>query len=154
MKIRMFGYVPDNKPKKWNKKATFVMKGKKIVIQDYINENATGLNFYENLERLGSVESTIKYMRRNGEEIYGDFSKAITLENLEQQRNALMNVWNQLPYTEREKFGYSFEEFMTNGKEYMESLRNEFIKEYTNGQNVNNTEPIPEDKGKENIGAE
>ena len=148
IKFRTFGFTPERKPIKWNKKATWIMKGKEMVIQDYINENATGLSFYENLERLGSVESTIKYMQRNGEAIYGDFSKAITLENLEQQRNALKEVWKQLPYDERIKFGNSFEKFTMNGADYFTNIKNtiELRRKYAEARNNN----APTDNNEEN----
>lgn len=144
IKFRTFGYVPERKPIKWNKKATWIRQGKKEVIQDYINENSTGMSFYENLERLGSVQTTVEYMSKNQNAIYGDFSQANTLQNLEQRRNALMNVWKQLPYDVRAQFGNSFEIFLTDGASYFQKIKEKI--EYAKRQK-NNTTPVPTDKG-------
>lgn len=136
-------YQPKRNPQKFNEKATWIRQGKKVVIQDYINENATGLNFYENLERLGSVENTISYMKHNGQEIYGDFTNAISLENMEKKRIELMNVWKRLPYDVRESFGNNFEIFCTNGKNYFENLKKQWEIQ-KNVQTGNNNETVPD----------
>lgn len=144
IKFRTFGYIPERKPHKWNKKATWIRKGKEEVIQDFIDENATGMTFYENLERLGSVQTTIEYMSKNGQAIYGDFTEAISLENLEQRRNKLMNVWKQLPYDVRAEFGNSFEIFLTDGSSFFKKLQEQY--KYAE-EKRNNTTPVPNNKG-------
>ena len=141
-------FTPKRKPHKFNKKATWIRQGKKQVIQDYINENSKGLNFYENLEKLGSVQTTIEYMKSKGQEIYGDFSNAITLENLEKKRQALIKIWNRLPYDVRAQFGNNFEIFTTNGGAYFENLKKQWEKGEEHAEETGtDTTPIHSDEG-------
>lgn len=105
---------------KWDNNVTFTMKGKKIVIRDYVQENADGTDFYKNLENFGNLETTIEFMSKNRAELVQDFKEAISLRNLEDQRLKLLNIWERLPAEIRATFDNDFSNFMTNGAAFFD----------------------------------
>lgn len=119
---------------KWDPKAFFIMKGKKIIIRDYVQENAEGTDFYKNLEKFGNLETTIEFMSKNRAELIGDFNEAISLKDLEERRLKLLEIFERLPVEIRGQFNNSFQEFMNNGAEFFDEqakILNQEIKNET-----------------------
>lgn len=105
----------------FDEKVTFRMKGKDIVIKDYVQENAVGTTFYENLELYGNIESTAQAMAVYREELIGDFTEATSLVDLEQRRIRIKQIWENLPAEIRsKKFGNNFQNFMNNGNKFID----------------------------------
>lgn len=135
---------------KWNPKEFFVMKGKRIIIKDYVQENAEGTDFYENLEKFGNLETTIEFMSKNRAEINENFEKALSLKDIEDRRIQILEIWNTLPPKLRDIFNNDFSNFMTNGANYFdtqekifqEQIKNERQRQtqYTNKQQVQKAE--------------
>lgn len=124
----------------WDNDITFEMKGKKIVIRNYVQENAEGTDFYENLENFGNLETTIEFMSKNRAELVHDFNEAISLRNLEDQRNELLKIWEQLPAEIRASFNNDFSIFMTNGASFFDAQA-KIIKEQENENLERETQP-------------
>lgn len=111
----------DLKGQTFDQKATFRMKGKDIIIKDYVQENAIGTDFYKNLEIYGNAETTAKAMSVYREELIGDFSEATSLIDLENRRNKLKIIWDNLPAEIRSKeFKNKFQNFMNDGAKFVE----------------------------------
>lgn len=105
---------------KWDDKAFFIMKGKKIIIKDYVQENAEGTDFYQNLEKFGNLETTIEFMSKNRAELVEDFTEAVSLQDIEDRRLELLNIWERLPIEIRDSFNNDFSSFMTNGAKFFD----------------------------------
>lgn len=105
---------------KWDDKAFFIMKGKKIIIKDYVQENAEGTDFYTNLEKFGNLETTIEFMSKNRAELVENFQEAVSLQDIEDRRLELLNIWERLPIEIRDSFNNDFSNFMNNGSRFFE----------------------------------
>lgn len=128
---------------KWDDKAFFIMKGKKIIIKDYVQENAEGTDFYKNLEKFGNLETTIEYMSKNRAELVENFEEAVKLQDIEDRRLELLNIWERLPIEIRDSFNNDFSNFMNNGSKFFDAqakiLENE-IEQQRKAQPNNSTE--------------
>lgn len=137
---------------KWDNKAFFIMKGKKIIIRDYVQENAEGTDFYKNLEKFGNLETTIEFMSKNRAELVEDFNEAVSLQNIEDRRLELLNIWERLPVKIRAQFNNDFSNFMNNGSAFFEEQAQILEKEINaKKQNkVDNKQQVQETKPTEN----
>lgn len=105
----------------FNNKITFRMKGKDIVIRDYVQENADGTDFYKNLERFGNLQTTIEFMSVNRAELIEDFTDFTSRKDIEDKRNNLQDLFYRLPPEIRAKeFHNNFNEFEMKGQEFFE----------------------------------
>lgn len=127
----------------FDQKVTFRMKGKDIVIRDYVQENAVGTTFYENLEIYGNIPSTTEAMAVYREELIGDFTQATSLIDLEERRNKLKTIWENLPAEIRSKrFANKFQNFMNDGNKFVEEqtiLFNQEQEAYARQTEIHNT---------------
>lgn len=113
----------------FNNKITFKMKGKDIVIRDYVQENADGTDFYKNLERFGNLQTTIEFMSVNRAELIEDFTEFTSRKNIEDKRNNLQDLFYRLPAEIRAKeFHNNFNEFEMKGQDFFEK-QNKIIQE-------------------------
>lgn len=99
---------------------TFKRKGKEIKIKDFVQENAVGTDFYENLEKFGNKETVLEFMNVNRAELVGDFTEAQSLVSLEERRNKTKEIWNRMPAEIRGQFDNKFQNFMDNGQEFFD----------------------------------
>lgn len=112
---------------------TIEIKGAKIKVRDWINENNTDCEIYETLEKYG----IINVRKMNDEEL-----KAIASEignmNLMEAMDRLKEgekIWKDLPLEMRKEFNNDVEEFIKNGEKWVkekitarEKAEEEFIK--------------------------
>lgn len=133
---------------KWDDKAYFIMKGKKIIIKDYVQENAEGTDFYTNLEKFGNLETTIEFMSKNRAELVENFTEAVKLQDIEDRRIELLNIWERLPIEIRDSFNNDFSSFMTNGAKFFDEQAKILETEIANS-NQRQTEPNNKSENKE-----
>lgn len=138
MEFRKLGSTKEVK-QKFNQKITFKKYGKEICIHDFIQEDKDAVDIYTNLEIYGSV----KPVKVNVTEIVQDLTGAHDLRSLEEQRKKIIEIWENLPLKEREKFNNNVSNFIDNGYDYFLNLEKQIIekqKETTQEQNQNKGE--------------
>lgn len=105
----------------------FIKYGKKIKIQDYINESADEVNIDTILKKYGAIPDE-KIITE--EEIITDLTGIKDLRSLEDQRNKVKEIFYNLPTKVRKQFKNNVYEFEQNGLDFFTKKHNEKIKKY------------------------
>lgn len=112
---------------KFDKDEYFIKYGKKIKIQDYINESADEVNIDTILKKYGSIP---KENIQQEEEIITDMTQIKDLRNLEDQRNKVKEIFYNLPTEIRKQFKNNVYEFEQNGLNFFKQKHEEKIRKF------------------------
>lgn len=108
---------------------------------DSIQEASVDTDIYKTLEKYGSIEPL---MNPNLQEIQQDFKDYVTLMDLHEQIEQADYMWNKLDAGVREAFHNDKNEFVKNGKEWVEKLIEK--NKPTQPEDDPKVVPVPEDK--------
>lgn len=112
---------------KFDNNEYFIKYGKKIRIQDYINESADEVNIDTILKKYGSIpEENIQ----QEEEIITDMTQIKDLRSLEDQRNKVKEIFYNLPKEIRKQFKNDVYEFEQNGLNFFKQKHEEKIRQF------------------------
>lgn len=112
---------------KFDNNEYFIKYGKKIRIQDYINESADEVNIDTILKKYGAIP---KENIQQEEEIITDMTQIKDLRNLEDQRNKIKEIFYNLPTEIRKQFKNNVYEFEQNGLNFFKQKHEEKIRKY------------------------
>lgn len=98
-------------------KITITKAGKTYNVYDMIQEAREDTEIYATLEKYGCIDK----MTLNAELMYGDFRNFLDLRGMQEQNIAAKNMWNNLPWEIRAKFGNNINEFVDKGEQWLKS---------------------------------
>lgn len=100
---------------------TFRQGSKDISIKDFTNNNAIDCNIYEVIEKYrGDLKMTAEQMNKFHIEVAEELSEIKSLPDAIKQIHKAEESWRNLPLDVRKEFGNSVQNFMKNGKSYLE----------------------------------
>lgn len=99
-------------------KITFLRSGKAVNLYDYIQSQNQDLEVYEVLERTGSLDS----MNKSTQQIYADFTNAMSLRNICDQKVEVNNIFETLPINVKRIFNNDVKNFIENGEKYFTDI--------------------------------
>ena len=107
---------------KFDNNEYFIKYGKKIKIQDYINESADEVNIDTILKKYGAIP---KENIQQEEEIITDMTQIKDLRSLEDQRNKVKEIFYNLPTEIRKQFKNDVYIFEQEGLEFFKQKQQE-----------------------------
>lgn len=112
---------------KFDNNEYFIKYGKKIRIQDYINESADEVNIDTILKKYGAIP---KENIQQEEEIITDMTQIKDLRSLEDQRNKVKEIFYNLPTEIRKQFKNNVYDFEQNGLDFFKQKQQEKIQKH------------------------
>ena len=143
----------ERKAMTFDKDKIFVERqGKKINVNDWIQEGREDTEIYPTLEKYGcapSIAAAKSVMGQSeAQEMYGEIKKINGLRGAIEQAEAAKKMWENLPLDIRAEFGHNAKEFAAKGENWlktklekfkeMEKIQNEKILQNTIDSRTNN----------------
>lgn len=96
--------------------------GKDISLKEYQNNNAVDCNIYEIIEKYrGDLKLTAEMLNQKYVALQDELTEIKTLPDAIKQMQAGEKAWKELPLEIRAKFGYSVQNFIKNGANYVKN---------------------------------
>jgi TusA-related sulfurtransferase len=106
---------------------TITIKGQKINIKEWINENNTDCEIYETLEKYGII-NVRKIDDAEIKKIASEIGNMNLMEAMEKMKEG-ERIWINLPLETRKEFNNDVEEFITRGNDWIKEKEKKWNKQ-------------------------